>query len=116
MRRPNNYDPSFAINLGPVEPNPAMDLSRVAIVRTIVQDSPHKLFVGGLPCDWNEDKVKGMLVPFGPLKAFNLVMDRESGKSKGYAFCEFADVASTDAVINNLHGKPVGHKFLTGTI
>lgn len=114
IRRPSNYDASVAICLGPTEPNPSMDLSGLSIVRTVVQDSPHKLFVGGLPCDWNEDQVKEMLAPYGVLSAFNLVMDRATGKSKGYAFCEFSDVVSTDAIIQALHGKPIGNKFLTG--
>lgn len=48
----------------------------------MVQDSPHKLFIGGLPCDWSEEQVKEMLLPFGQLKAFNLVMDRGTGNSK----------------------------------
>jgi splicing factor U2AF 65 kDa subunit len=100
--------------MGPTEPNPAMGLYSLGLVRTVVQDSPHKLFIGGLPCDWTEDQVKEMLVPFGILRAFNLVMDRATGNSKGYAFCELADVAATDAIIQSIHGKPVGNKFLTG--
>ena len=82
IRRPNNYDANMAIMLGPTDPSPALDLGGLEIVRTVVADSPHKLFVGGLPCDWTEEQVKEMLVPFGPLKAFNLVMDRATGNSK----------------------------------
>lgn len=82
IRRPNNYDPGVAIMLGPTDPNPAMDLTGFDVVRTVVQDSPHKVFLGGLPCDWTEDQVKEMLVPYGHLKAFNLVMDRATGNSK----------------------------------
>ena len=57
VRRPNNYDVNVAVMLGPTEPDPTMDLSQLDIVKTVVQDSPHKLFIGGLPCDWNEDQV-----------------------------------------------------------
>jgi splicing factor U2AF subunit len=113
IRRPNNYDPAVAIMLGPIEPSPALDLSRLDIVRTVVQDSPHKVFIGGLPCDWTEEQVTEMLLPFGTLKAFNLVMDRQTGNSRGYAFCEFNDVSITDSVISTLHGKPIGNKYLT---
>lgn len=113
IRRPNNYDSNAALMLGPTEPNPTMDLSELQIVKTVVQDSPHKLFVGGLPCDWSEEQVKELLLPFGPLKAFNLVMDKNTGNSKGYAFCEYNDINLTDYVIQSLNGKPVGNKFLT---
>ena len=100
--------------LGPIEPNPAVDLTTLEVVRTVVQDTPNKVFIGGLPCDWTEEQVTEMLLPFGSLKAFNLVMDRASGNSRGYAFCEFADVTVTDAAIQNLNGKPIGNKYLTG--
>ena len=36
---------------------------------------------------------------FGGLRAFNLVKDTATGLSKGYAFCEYADVTVTDQVI-----------------
>ena len=58
IRRPNNYDPTFALFLGPSEPDPTMNLESLDIVKTIVQDSPNKLFLGGLPCDWAEDQVR----------------------------------------------------------
>ncbi len=32
---------------------------QLEICRTVVENSPHKLFVGGLPCEWSEDMVRG---------------------------------------------------------
>jgi hypothetical protein len=58
VRRPNNYDMNVAVMLGPTEPDPTMDLTQLDIVKTVVQDSPDKLFIGGLPCDWSEDQVR----------------------------------------------------------
>ena len=57
IRRPNNYDYNIAVTLGFTEPNPVIDLNQLEIVRTVVQDSPNKLFIGGLPCEWSEDQV-----------------------------------------------------------
>jgi hypothetical protein len=34
-----------------------VQLGGLEVVRTVVQDSPHKLFIGGLPCDWTEEQV-----------------------------------------------------------
>ncbi|KAL6768764.1 hypothetical protein ACKKBF_B16105 [Auxenochlorella protothecoides x Auxenochlorella symbiontica] len=113
IRRPNNYDPGLAIMLGPVDPNPCMDLPRMGIIRTMVQDTPNKIFIGGLPCEWFEEQVQELLLPFGRLLAFNLVKDRATGNSKGYAFCEFVDTSVTDVVIQALNGRAVGTKFLT---
>ncbi len=42
-----------------MEPNPGMQLGSVDIVRTVVVDSPNKLFIGGLPCDWTEEQACG---------------------------------------------------------
>ena len=47
------------------------------------QDSPHKIFIGGLPNYLNEDQVKELLSSFGQLKAFNLVKDSATQLSKG---------------------------------
>ena len=57
IRRPINYDYNIAVTLGFTEPNPVIDLNHLEIVRTVVQDSPNKLFIGGLPCEWTEDQV-----------------------------------------------------------
>lgn len=113
IRRPNNYTAHVAAVLGPHMPDPTMDLTPLNIVKTVVPDSPSKLFIGGLPCDWSEDQVKEMLQPYGELKAFNLVMDKNTGNSKGYAFAELQDVGLTDSLVQNLNGKPIGNKFLT---
>eukprot|EP01025_Chloroclados_australasicus_P059432 TRINITY_DN7514_c0_g1_i1.p2 TRINITY_DN7514_c0_g1~~TRINITY_DN7514_c0_g1_i1.p2 ORF type:complete len:462 (+),score=68.21 TRINITY_DN7514_c0_g1_i1:293-1678(+) len=112
IRRPSNYDPVAALMLGPANPDPTIDNSNLDICRNVVEDSPSKLFVGGLPCDWSEDQVKELLIPLGSLKAFNLVMDKVTGKSKGYAFCLF-DEGATDYVIAALNQKKVGNKVLT---
>eukprot|EP00890_Picochlorum_soloecismus_P002382 jgi/Picsp_1/3144/NSC_05984-R1_splicing factor u2af large subunit len=113
IRRPSNYDPHSAILLGPTDPSISLDLSRLDLIRTVVEDSPHKIFIGGLPCEWSEDQVKELLKPFGPLKAFILIMDRSTGNSKGYAFCEYLEPSITDVVIRIMNGTMVGKKSLT---
>merc|ERR1712071_719808 len=48
------------------------------------------------------------LMSFGTLRAFNLVKDAATGLSKGYAFCEYADVTVTDQAISGLNGMQLG--------
>ena len=43
-------------------------------------------------------QVKELLMTFGALRAFNLVKDTATGLSKGYAFCEYSEIAITDQV------------------
>ncbi|XP_057341099.1 splicing factor U2AF 50 kDa subunit-like [Microplitis mediator] len=75
-------------------------------------ESPHKLFIGGLPTYFTEEQVKALLENFGGLQAFNLVKDQATGMSKGYAFCVFADVSVTDQVIAGLNGMEMDDKKL----
>ncbi|XP_046854831.1 splicing factor U2AF 50 kDa subunit-like [Xenia sp. Carnegie-2017] len=82
------------------------------VVSTVVPDSPHKVFIGGLPNYLNEDQVKELLASFGELKAFNLVKDSATGLSKGYAFCEYVDMSITDVAIQGLNGMQLGEKKL----
>ncbi|XP_032392955.1 splicing factor U2AF 65 kDa subunit isoform X2 [Etheostoma spectabile] len=89
IRRPHDYRPLPGISEQPAFHVPG-------VVSTVVPDSPHKLFIGGLPNYLNDDQVKELLTSFGPLKAFNLVKDSATSLSKGYAFCEYVDVSATD--------------------
>lgn len=59
-----------------------MDTSGLDICRSTVEDSPNKLFIGGLPYENSEEEVRDLMASFGALKSFNLVMDRNTGKSK----------------------------------
>uniref|UniRef100_H0XMB9 Splicing factor U2AF 65 kDa subunit n=1 Tax=Otolemur garnettii TaxID=30611 RepID=H0XMB9_OTOGA len=94
--KPHDYQP-----LPSVSENPSVHMPGVA--STVVPDSAHKLFIGGLPAHLHDDQVKELLTSFGPLKAFNLVKD-SAGLFKGCAFCEFLDVALADCAIAGLHG------------
>ncbi|XP_023246386.1 splicing factor U2AF 50 kDa subunit isoform X2 [Copidosoma floridanum] len=97
IRRPHDYQPMPGMT-----DNPSMN----------VPDSPHKIFIGGLPNYLNEDQVKELLMSFGQLRAFNLVKDSATGLSKGYAFCEYVDVSMTDQAIAGLNGMQLGDKKL----
>ncbi|KAI8084439.1 uncharacterized protein BX664DRAFT_336995 [Halteromyces radiatus] len=76
-----------------------------------VPDSPDKIFIGGLPTYLTDDQVVELLKSFGELKAFNLVKDT-NGQSKGYAFCEYADVSITDLACQGLNNMELGEKKL----
>lgn len=78
----------------------------------LVADSPHKIFIGGLPNYLQEEQVREILTSFGQLKAFNLVKDTATNLSKGYAFCEYADPQITDTAIAGLNGMQLGDKKL----
>ena len=105
LRRPHDYQPMPGMSENP-------NFNVPGVVSTVVPDSPHKVFLGGLPNYLNEDQVKELLTSFGQLKAFNLVKDSATGLSKGYAFCEYVDVGITDQAIAGLNGMQLGDKKL----
>lgn len=61
------------------------------------------VFIGNIPYTATEDELKEVFQRAGPIVAFKYVMDRETGKPKGYAFCEYGDVAIAESAIRNLN-------------
>jgi splicing factor U2AF 65 kDa subunit len=108
-------NPTLLVGADPATALATVAASLPATVSSNVPDSPNKLFMGGLalpssriksiehywhllsgiPSMLTEDQLKPLLMGFGPLKAFNLVKDSLTGLSKGYAFFEYADNATT---------------------
>lgn len=82
------------------------------IVSTNVEDTPNKIFIGGIPPNLNEADVRELLQVFGALKSFNLVRDTTTGASKGYAFCEYLDPNTTDNACKGLNGMKIVDKNL----
>ena len=105
IRRPRDYQPLPGMAETPSVVVPG-------VVSTVVQDTPHKIFIGGLPNYLNDDQIRELLTSFGPLKAFNLVKDSATGLSKGYAFCEYVDPNIIDQACAGLNGMQLGDKKL----
>ncbi|XP_078441703.1 splicing factor U2af large subunit B-like isoform X5 [Wolffia australiana] len=115
VRRPSDYNPSLAAALGPSQPSPNLNLAAVGLSLGAAGalEGPDRIFVGGLPYYFTEDQIRELLESFGPLRGFNLVKDRETGNSKGYAFCVYQDPAVTDIACAALNGIKMGDKTLT---
>ncbi|XP_054801658.1 splicing factor U2af large subunit B-like isoform X2 [Prosopis cineraria] len=115
VRRPTDYNPAVAAALGPSQPSPNLNLSAVGLVAGAIggAEGPDRIFVGGLPYYFTEEQIKDLLQSFGPLRAFDLVRDKDTGNSKGYGFCFYQDPAVTDIACASLNGLKMGDKTLT---
>ncbi|KAF6166605.1 hypothetical protein GIB67_005467 [Kingdonia uniflora] len=115
VRRSSDYDPTLAAALGPTQPNPNLNLAAVGLTPGSAGglEGPDRIFVGGLPYYFTEVQIRELLETFGPLRGFDLVKDRETGNSKGYAFCVYQDLAVTDIACASLNGIKMGDKTLT---
>ncbi|KAF3656852.1 Splicing factor U2af large subunit B, partial [Capsicum annuum] len=115
VRRPTGYNPSLAATIGPSQPNPNLNLAAAGLYpgSTGGLEGRDYIFVGGLPYYFSEALIRDLLESFGPLRGFNLVKDKETGYSRGYASCVYADVSVTDMACAALNGIKIGGKSLT---
>lgn len=60
-----------------------------------------KIFVGGLPYQTTDDSLKAFFSQFGDIDEAVVIMDRLTGKSKGYGFVTMADKESADRACFN---------------
>jgi RNA-binding motif X-linked protein 2 len=65
------------------------------------------VYVGGLPFDVSEGDIVTIFSQFGTPTHVNLVRDKETGKSKGFAFLKYEDQRSCDLAVDNLGGAEV---------
>ena len=70
------------------------------------------IFVSGLGFQVNNDQLKDLFTPYGDVTSGKIVMDRETGRSRGFGFVEMPDMASATEAMKQLHGKLVEGKSL----
>lgn len=66
---------------------------------------PAKLFVGGLSWTTTDQTLRQVFEAHGTVQEANVVVDRETGKSRGFGFVTYADQESANAAIAELNGK-----------
>jgi len=66
-----------------------------------------KLYFGNLPRDINDAKLRELVAPFGKADSASVILDRDSGQSKGFGFVEFTSADEAKAAIAALDGKEV---------
>jgi len=71
-----------------------------------------KLYVGNLPFSTTDDSLKELFSAHGQVTSARVVMDRMSGRSRGFGFVEFADSGEGQAAIAALNGKEFGGRTL----
>jgi RNA recognition motif-containing protein len=72
-----------------------------------------KLYVGNLAYDFTNVALEELFTPFGVVRSVQVVMDRETGQSKGFGFVEMADDNAANAAIEALNEKEQGGRRLT---
>lgn len=65
------------------------------------------IFVGSLPYQLQEEDLRALFEPFGEVSSAKLIMDRETGRSKGFGFVEMPDDESAQTAIDALNKSEV---------
>jgi cold-inducible RNA-binding protein len=71
------------------------------------------LFVGNLPFTATEDELRDMFSPFGEVQQVRIMTDRDTGRSRGFAFVEMPDDEAAEKAVSDLNGKDFGGRPLT---
>jgi RNA recognition motif-containing protein len=67
----------------------------------------NKLYVGNLAYSVRDDSLLQAFSQFGTVTSAKVMMDRETGRSKGFGFVEMGTDAEAQAAINGMNGQPV---------
>ena len=68
----------------------------------------NKLYVGNLPYGVRDDDLTQAFAQFGSVTSAKVMMERDTGRSKGFGFVEMGSDAEAQAAINGMNGQPLG--------
>ena len=68
----------------------------------------NKLYVGNLPYSVRDGDLEQAFGQFGSVTSAKVMMERDTGRSKGFGFVEMGSDAEAQAAINGMNGQPLG--------
>ena len=72
-----------------------------------------KLYVGNLSYDVTETQIRELFAQVGETTEVSLIMDRDTGRSKGFAFVQMADDTAAQDAIRRFNGHTMDNRALT---
>ncbi|MEY2622149.1 MAG: hypothetical protein RLZZ123_282 [Pseudomonadota bacterium] len=76
----------------------------------------NKLYVGNLSYSVRDDDLQQQFSAFGQVQSAKVMMERDTGRSKGFGFVEMSNSQEAQAAIEGMHGKNMGGRDLTVNI
>ena len=73
----------------------------------------NKLYVGNLPFNATEDSLREVFSQAGNVQSAKIIMDRDTGRSKGFGFVEMASEQEAADAIQKFHGVAYGGRSMT---
>jgi RNA recognition motif-containing protein len=70
------------------------------------------IYVGNLSYGMSEDELRQAFAAYGEVSSVKILMDRETGRSRGFGFVEMPNKGEAETAITQLNGKDVGGRPL----
>ena len=74
------------------------------------------IYVGNISFQTSDSDLEQLFAEYGQVDRANVVMDRQTGRSRGFGFVEMANDAEAQKAITELNGKDIGGRALTVNI
>ena len=71
------------------------------------------IYVGNLSFDASEDDLRGAFSQFGEVSSVSIITDRETGRSRGFAFVEMPNDSEANEAISSLNNKEIAGRRVT---
>lgn len=72
-----------------------------------------KIYVGNLSYKTTENDLRSVFEAYGAVESVNVIVDRETGRSKGFGFVEMPNREEAEKVIQELDGQPLNERTVT---
>ncbi len=72
----------------------------------------NKLYVGNLPYSFRDSDMEQAFSQFGTVSSAKVMMERDTGRSKGFGFVEMGSAAEAQAAIQGMNGQQIGGRGL----
>ncbi|HZT72365.1 MAG TPA: RNA-binding protein [Terriglobales bacterium] len=70
------------------------------------------IFVGNLSFSTTEDEIRSLFEPYGAVDRVSIITDRDTGRSRGFAFVEMGNDQEAEAAISAINGGTLGGRTL----
>lgn len=70
------------------------------------------IYVGNLSYSMSEQELRDAFGAFGDVSSVKILMDRETGRSRGFGFVEMPNQSEGEAAVSQLNGKELGGRAL----
>ncbi|MDO8513011.1 MAG: RNA-binding protein [bacterium] len=75
-----------------------------------------RIYVGNIPYDYDDNKLKDLFAEYGEVTEVRVIIDKASGRSKGFGFVAMQDKEMADKAVKELNGKEIDGRAIVVNI